>query len=241
MNLRQNIDATQIFGGFRDLLRKTRLSAFELVFLIAALLFAAFVAFFYFTKTQPLNAEVARLQNREVELRASLNRLSNEEKKRIEQAANSEKIIESLNRFENYLKPDQRGMTQIINEIDSLGKTHKIVVGDASYRVAEPEATTDENGNPKPQTATNDKKTNIYPALGIDTTVIGDYRNLRRFLSDLERSKQFLIINSLSFQGEADKARQNAGKGQQIQLSSPEAIPVALRIELDTYFQKASR
>jgi hypothetical protein len=237
MNLRQNIEPAR----FLELFRKARLSVFEMVFLLAAFLFAAFVAYFYLTRVQPLNSEVARLKNRESELRVNLKRLNNDEKKRAEQAANSEKILESLNRFENYLKPDQRGMTQIINEIDSLGKAHKILVGDASYRVAEPQEGADENGNPKPQTAGNDKKSNIYPALGVDTTVIGDYRNLRRFISDLERSKQFLIINSLTFQGEADKARQNPGKAQQIQLSSPESIPVSLKIELDTYFQKASR
>ncbi|MCI0663013.1 MAG: type II secretion system protein M, partial [Acidobacteria bacterium] len=145
-------------------------------------------------------------------------------------------------RFEKYLKPDERGMTQLINEIDSLGKTHQIIVGGSSYRVIEPAATTDENGNPLPQALTKEK-VDIYPVLGIDTNVIGDYRNLRRFIADLEQSRQFLIINSLQFQGEADKVRRPAtgsGKTQQVQLSGPEAIPVSLKIELDTYFQKPS-
>jgi hypothetical protein len=234
-------------SGSRELFRNARLSLFEIIFLAAALLFASFVAFFYLTKVQPLNSEVARLKERESELRAGLERINNEEKKRIDQATNAEKILDSLTRFEGYLKPDERGMTQIINEIDVLGRTHKITIGDASYRVAEPEATTDENGNPKPQVASNDKIVDIYPKLGIDTTVVGDYPDLRRFLSDLERSKQFLIINSLSFQGEAERTRQQpAGASPQAQLGgagsagSVPATPVSLRIELDTYFQRAS-
>jgi hypothetical protein len=228
------------------LFRNARLSLFEIIFLVAALLFASFVTFFYLTKVQPLNSEVARLKERERELRLSLERTNNEEKKRVDQATNAEKILDSLTRFESYLKPDERGMTQIINEIDVLGKTHKIVIGDASYRVAEPQATTDENGNPIPQTVSNDKIVNIYPKLGIDTTVVGDYPNLRRFLSDLERSRQFLIINALAFQGEADRTRQNAPRSPQAQAQlggtgvGAEAIPVSLRIELDTYFQRAS-
>jgi hypothetical protein len=241
MNLRQSLHTSSIVSGSRDLFRNARLSLFEIIFLVAALLFAAFVAFFYLSKVQPLNSEVTRLKEREIELRASLERINNDEKKRADQATNAEKILESLARFESYLKPDERGMTQIINEIDVLGRTHKITVGDASYRVAEPEATTDENGNPLPQTASTER-VNMYPKLGIDTTVIGDYPSLRRFLSDLERSKQFLIINSLSFQGEADRTRQPAAGGPQVQAGSAgaaPAIPVSLRIELDTYFQRA--
>jgi len=249
MNLRQNLTTTDIIGTLSALTRNARLNIFEIVFLTLALLFAAFIAFFYLSKLQPLNSRVAYLQERENELRLKLDKINSDEKKRIEQASNSEKILDSLNKFEKYLKPDERGMTQIINEIDLLGKTHRIIVGEARYRVADADATTDENGNTK--AASNDKRVNIYPVLGIDTTVVGDYLNLRRFIFDLERSKQFLIINSLKFQGEADKVRSMAispgggpgagpGKGQQVQLSGPQTIPVSLMIELDTYFQKST-
>jgi hypothetical protein len=165
--------------------------------------------------------------------------LKTDEKKLVDQATNAEKILDSLRTFESYLKSDERGMTQIINEVDALGKTHKVYVGDASYRVEQVDGPQfDENGNPKPQPANKDKKPKIYPNLGIDTTVIGDYANLRHFLSDLERSKQFLIVNALAFQGGDEKIiRQIAKGGKQVQLSGPESIPVSLRIELDTYFQ----
>jgi hypothetical protein len=240
MNLRQSLNPAEFLGGARDLLRTARLSVVEIVFLTAALLFTLFIALFYITKVQPLNSEVETLKQRETELQLRLSKTKSDEIKRIEQASNAEKILSSLAQFEGYLKPDERGMTQIINEIDTLGKSNKILVGDATYRVAEAQPTVDENGNPLPQAAVKENKLNIYPALGIDTTVIGDYANLRRFLAELERSRQFLIINSLAFQGEADKVRNAAGKGavSQIQLSSAEAIPVSLKIELDTYFQK---
>lgn len=240
MNLRQSLNPAEFLGGARDLLRTARLSVVEIVFLAAALLFAVFIALFYFTKVQPLNSELAALKQRETELQLRLGKTKSDEIKRSEQASNAEKILDSLGRFEGYLKPDERGMTQIINEIDSLGKSNKIIVNDSSYRVAEAEPVTDQDGNPLPQSAIKDNKLKIYPALGIDTTVIGDYPNLRRFLAELERSKQFLIINSLQFQGEGDKVRNAAGKGAlaQLQLSSPEAIPVTLKIGLDTYFQK---
>jgi len=236
MSLRTSIPET--FSGLRNTLGRARLSVVEIVFLGAALLFAGFVAFFYLNKVQPLGSALAAREQQIKDLKARIEKLNTEQKKRLTQAANAEKILESLRGFESYLKPDERGMTQIINEIDALGKTHKVITGDSSYRVEEAdEPLLDENGNPKPQPANKDKNPKIYPNLGIETMVIGDYSNLRRFLSDLERSKQFLIINALIFQGGDDKiARQLAKTGKQI-LSGPEAIPVSLKIELDTYFQ----
>jgi len=236
MSLKTSLSET--FGGLRDVIGRARLSVVEIVFLGAALLFAGFVAFFYFNNVQPLGSALAAREQQIKDLKARIEKLNTEQKKRLTQAANAEKILESLRSFESYLKSDERGMTQLINEIDALGKTHKIITGDSSYRVEEAdEPLLDENGNPKPQPVNKDKNPKIYPNLGIETMVIGDYSNLRRFLSDLERSKQFLIINALIFQGGDDKiARQLAKTGKQI-LSSPEAIPVSLKIELDTYFQ----
>jgi hypothetical protein len=238
MNLRKNVNLSETFGGLRAAIGRAQLGAVEIVFLAAAILFAGFVAFFYLSKVQPLSSDVASLKQREREIRARIEKMNTDERKRREQAANAEKILESLRTFDAYLKPDVRGMTQIINEIDQLGKNHKIVIGDASYRVEEADEPVDEQGNPKPQYANKEKKPKIYPNLGIDTTVIGDYPNLRRFLSDLERSRQFLVINALVFQGGDEKiVRQLAKGGKQLQLSSPEAIPVSLKIELDTFFQ----
>ena len=240
MNLRQNFSLARITEWVQRTLSGMRLSVLELVFLLSALVFTGIVIFFYLSRVQPLKNEIVTLREREVELQGRIDRLKTDEKKRSEQASNAGKILDSLSRFEGFLKPDERGMTQIINEIDSLGSSHKVIIGDASYKVDQSDAETDEEGNPKQESASKDKKPKIYPALGIDTTVIGDYPNLRKFLFDLERSKQFLIINSVAFQGEADNMRRALPKGSnvQVQLSSPDAIPVSLKIELDTYFQK---
>ncbi|MFN9741836.1 MAG: GspMb/PilO family protein, partial [Acidobacteriota bacterium] len=89
--------------------------------------------------------------------------------------------------------------------------------------------------------ALKEKKETIYPGMAIDTTVIGDYPNLRRFIAALEQSRQFLIINSLAFQGEGDKVRRETaklGNAAPVELSSPDSVPVSLKIELDTYFRR---
>jgi hypothetical protein len=237
MNLRAKINTTEIPSLLSDMYRRARLSVFEIASLAVALIFAAIVLFFYLTQIQPLISQVAALSERETKLLLELNKLRGEERKRAEQSANAEKILESLAQFESNLKPDERGMTQIIDEINTLCKTHKILTDGSNYNFTPPAPVVNENGNSRTLTR---ETIDFYPVLFIDTTVTGDYRNLRRFIFDLERSKQFLVIKSVQFQGEADRLRQgNSGRPQQqIELSSPEAIPVSLKIEMDTYFQR---
>jgi Type II secretion system (T2SS), protein M subtype b len=236
MNLKTSF--SDAFVRARNTVRRARLSVAEIAFLGAAMIFASGVALFYSYKVLPLGYMVAARQRQIKDLKAQIEKLNTEERKRRDQASNAEKILESLSGFESRLTPDERGMTQIINEIDALSSTHKVLAGDSTYRPeAADELQFDENGNPKPR-PNKDKKPKIYPNLGVETTVLGDYPNLRRFLSDLERSRQFLIVNSLTFQGGDDRiARQLAKGGKQVQLSSAESVPVSLKIELDTYFK----
>lgn len=232
------LNVKETFGGLRDSFRGLRLSLVEIIVLVAALTFAGVVIFYYFTKVQSLGSQLATLQQHETEIKKETGNRNSEARKREEQASNAGAILASLSRFEIYLKSDERGMTEIINEIDALGKKHGVLTGDSTYRVAEADQPLDENGQPRQKTSRDDRQ-KIYPALGIDTNVIGEYPNLRRFLADLERSRQFLIINGLTFQGESDKVRQQTQKAgkQKLQLSSPEGVPVTLKVEMDTYFQ----
>jgi hypothetical protein len=226
-----------MIGGLRDAVQGARLSIIEIIALLLALVFAGVVAFYYFTKVQPLQSQLDGLKAREIAAKDQIEKYNTDEQKRQEQASNAEAILASLRNFEIYLKSDQRGMTEIINEVDALGKKHGVLAGDSSYRVAEADQPMDETGQPK-QKASSEDKQKIYPALGIDTNVIGEYPNLRRFLADLERSRQFLIINGLTFQGESDKVRQQTQKTGKSKLQlGAEAVLVTLKVEMDTYFQ----
>ena len=242
MNLRQSLNVSEIFGRLRDALGRMRLNLIEILALVLALVFAGTMGFYYFSKVQPLSSELSTLQSREAEIRRQIEKSNTDEKKRNEQAANAESILASLKNFDVYLKQDERGMTEILNEIDALGKKYGVLTGDSSYRVAEAEPLEEESGQPgqpgQPKKR-DDQEVKIYPSLGIDTNIIGEYPNLRRFMADLERSRQFLIINAVNFQGESDAVRRATQKSgsQKLQLSSPDAIPVTLKIEMDTYFQ----
>ena len=222
-------------------LDQLRLSTVEALALLAALVFIGIVALFYISKVQPLAAQVETVRAREGELRSRLDKRNTEEKKRQDQITNAGMILDSLKDFEKGLKDNEAGIAQIITEIDSLGKSNRIVVGDASYRVEVAQPLVDDQGQPLNDAALKEKKETIYPGMAIDTTVIGDYPNLRRFISALEQSQQFLIINSLAFQGEGDKVRRETakmGNMAPVELASPDAVPVSLKVELDTYFRR---
>lgn len=233
-----NLKTTEILDGLKDALSRAKLNLVEILALVLALAFVGAIVFYYFSKVQPLSSELSQLKTREAQIQSQIDKVNTDEKKRNEQAANAEAILASLRNFDLYLKQDERGMTEIINEIDSLGQKHGVLTGDSSYRVAEAEPLADESGQPAQQKR-DDEDRKIYPSLGIDTNIIGEYPNLRRFLTDLERSKQFLIINAVNFQGESDAVRRAAQKSgsQKLQLSSNDAVPVSLKIEMDTYFQ----
>lgn len=234
-----NLKTTEIIDGVKDALSRMKLNLGELLALFLALAFVGAIVFYYFSKVQPLNSQLSELKGREAQIQLQIDKTNNDEQKRNQQAANAESILASLKNFDVYLKEDERGMTEIINEIDSLGQKHGVLTGDSSYRVAEAEPLAEEAAQPGQPKTRDDDDRKIYPSLGIDTNIIGEYPNLRRFLSDLERSKQFLIINVVNFQGESDQVRRAAQKSgsQKLQLSSPEAVPVSLKIEMDTFFQ----
>ena len=99
----------------------------------------------------------------------------------------------------------------------------------------------------------------MYEGLGIDTTVEGDYHNLRRFISALERSRNFVIVNAISLQSIDEKNNLKASViegGENIPgqppmpkpvsgvpnnaapTSFPTKVTVSLKIEMETHFAR---
>jgi hypothetical protein len=239
MNLRQDINLKELPATLRAGFGALKLSLVEAVFLLVAVGFAAFVGYFYVTEVQPLNNQIADLR---AQRDAALKKSDEERKRQAElekQRANAEGILNSLTRFEASLKNSQTGKAALIDEFEELARKHKIMTGDFGFKPLMAESLVDAQGQPLPDIIKNDR-INVYPALGIDTAVIGDYPNLRRFMAELEKSRQFLIINAVTFQGEADKSRVAAAtaKGRMPQLDDPNSIPVTLKIEMDTFFKQ---
>ena len=258
----QKLKTKDLFDRSRVAFRNLRLNLVETVFLATAVLFAALVIGFYLTKITPLQLELNDLRAREAKARAELSQYAKQQKELAELRDNAQKIVESLSGFEGKLKYKSEGVTQVITEFAQLAKANRISGSGVSFRTIEPDQIDD--NNPTKSVRAN-KEVSVYPALGLDTTVEGDYHNLRRYISDLERSKQFIIINSITLQSVDEKTRsllkggmptampagpmgpgqrpgQLPGQPQRPQTApataSPEAVNVSLKIETDTYFRK---
>ncbi|MEP6719576.1 MAG: GspMb/PilO family protein [bacterium] len=83
---------------------------------------------------------------------------------------------------------------------------------------------------------TNTKWQSIYPGIAISVTVEGPYQNLRRFVRDIETSKQFVIINTVELERATESsiaAPSDAGAA-----GGSNSSVVSLRLEMTTYFQR---
>ena len=72
----------------------------------------------------------------------------------------------------------------------------------------------------------------------ISVTVEGPYQNLRRFVRELETNTQLIIINSVELEQSTETNRLPSTEGEAA--NAPRAIPVSLRLEMATYFQRGS-
>ena len=78
----------------------------------------------------------------------------------------------------------------------------------------------------------------VYPGIAVSVTVEGQYQNLRRFIRDLETSKQFIIVNAI----ELERATQaNTAASLDPAGGANKNLPVSLRLDLATYFQMGNR
>lgn len=75
----------------------------------------------------------------------------------------------------------------------------------------------------------------FYPGIAVMVTVEGQYQDIRRFVRDIERSKQFVVINQVELQraneNNAPASADEAGSGTKGSL-------ISLQLNLATYFQR---
>lgn len=256
----------------QDLLRHLRFSPLEWGALAATVIFASVVAFYYLNSTQPLRSRLNELRLKEKTLQGSIKDKTAQQSELASQLKNRDQILESLESFEARLHSRKTGITAIIDEVNQIAKAHRVKAGDISFRTDPPQPLPGEavpgaspGTTPTPAPITRrDKLPIVYEGLGIDTTVEGDYADLRRFISALEHSRNFVIISTITLQSIDEKQRSKfkttPGLGAPVnpvggpaQLAQPGGAPglevgppgamhvvVALKIEMETHFSRAN-
>jgi hypothetical protein len=208
------------------------LTARETVAALLAIAFFASAVIYYFTSLKPererLKGLEAALDSQQQVLRASLASLGSADTK-----VETDEPTDALNSLQvfksQYLKPLNKGRIDLINEINGLAKKNNTQLTSGiqmSLQSVEPE---DEAAATKKKNAKKKADFDAFPHLSIHFEVAGSYSSLRAFIAELERSKQFIVLDSVNLTSVEATAGEEG--------RSPAGAGINLAINMTAYFQ----
>jgi Tfp pilus assembly protein PilO len=150
---------------------------------------------------------------------------------------NAKQIVDraatSLNKFETeHLMRVDQGRMDLYEELNQLIVKNGVRnTSGPTYTSLDPAGTKSTSGK-----TVITKWQSFYPGIAVMVTVEGEYQNVRHFIRDVERSKQFVVINEVELQRATQNsapvsAEGGAGSGTRGSL-------VTLQLNMATYFQR---
>ena len=207
--------------------------------LVLALVLLSYLYFFVPARSRvaSANADLKQLQTNLQTLDGVVNNDTNTKQ-------TVDRITASLNKFETeYLARQDQGRMDLYGELNELIVKNGLKnTSGPTYTALDPAGTKSTGGK---NVVT--KWQSFYPGIAVMVTVEGQYQDVRRFIRDVERSKQFLVINEVELQrasqnnapasveegGSDASSAAAAGSGSRGSL-------VSLQLNMTTYFQRAS-
>ncbi|HEX3281836.1 MAG TPA: GspMb/PilO family protein [Pyrinomonadaceae bacterium] len=201
----------------------------EIIGLAGALLILVLVIVSYLYFLVPARSRRAALELERARLQSLLRNSQDSLTRGLSIDATVHNITQSLDAFETAgLVDANRGRMGLYDSLNSLIRKNGLRnTSGPSYTPLEPTGSKTSPGSK----AANTKWQSIYPGIAISVTVEGPYQNLRRFVRDIETSKQFIVINTV----ELERATESSGASE---TGSSGNSLVSLRLEMTTYFQR---
>src|SRR5215204_2216885 len=203
----------------------------EVVALVGSCFVLVLVLLSYLYFLVPARSKVASLNNDRKQTLTNLQTLETLFDKEKNQKQNVDSITTSLNDFEtrHLLRADQ-GRLDLYAELNQLIVKNGVRnTSGPTYTPLDPTGTKSTSG----KTAAT-KWQSFYPGIAVMVTVEGEYQNVRRFIRDVERSKQFVVINEVELQ----RATQNNAPASAEGGSGSRGSLVTLQLNMATYFQR---
>ncbi len=202
----------------------------EIIGIAGALLILVLVVVSYLYFLVPARSRRAALELERARLQSQLRNSQDLLTRGRSTDATVQSITQSLEAFETAgLVDANRGRMGLYDSLNSLIRKNGLRnTSGPSYTPLEPVGSKASPGS----RAANTKWQSIYPGIAISVTVEGPYQNLRRFVHDIETSKQFVIINTV----ELERATESSGASE---AGTTGSSLVSLRLEMTTYFQRA--
>ena len=182
----------------------------------------------------PTRSRVAALNEDKTRLQANLQTLQGVVVKDRDTRDQVDRITSSLTDFEaNYLPRITEGKFDFYNEFNQLiVKNNLRNTSGPTYTPLDPTGTKPAGGR-----TTTTKWQSFYPGIAVLVTVEGKYDDLRRFIRDVERSKQFVIINQVELQRANENNSAAPAEGGDTPAGA-RGTNVSLVLNLATYFQR---
>jgi Tfp pilus assembly protein PilO len=188
------------------------------------------VSYLYFLV--PARSRVNSTNEEKTRLQTNLKTLDGVVSKGRDTKAQVDQIATSLTDFESsYLPRPDQGRMDLYDELNQLiVKNNLRNTSGPTYAPLDPTGTKSTAGK-----TTTTKWQSFYPGIAVLVTVEGQYQDIRHFVRDLERSKQFVIINEVELQraneNSATASADEAGTGSKGSL-------ISLQLNLTTYFRR---
>jgi len=211
----------------------------EVAALAGSCLVLALVLLSYIYFLLPARSRLASLNVELKQTQTNLQTLGNVFEKDQNTQQTVDRAAASLNKFETeHLLRVDAGRMDLYGELNQLiVKNNVRNTSGPTYTPLEPAGTKSTSGK-----TVVTKWQSFYPGIAVMVTVEGEYQNVRRFIRDVERSKQFVVINEVELQ----RASQNNAP-----VSAEEGGPggggsgtrgslVTLQLNMATYFQRPS-
>lgn len=211
----------------------------EVVALAGSCFVLALVLFSYLYFVVPARSRLASLNTDLKQTQTNLQTLGTVVNKDQTTKESVDRAAASLNKFETeHLMRADEGRMDSFREINELIVKNNVKnTSGPTYTPLDPAGTKSNSGK-----TVVTKWQSFYPGTAVMVTVEGEYQNVRRFIRDIERSKQFVVINEVELQRASqnnapasaeDGAANPAGSGTRGSL-------VTLQLNMATYFQRPS-
>jgi len=221
---------------FNSIRRRSKSGAFgpaEIIGLAGSLLILVLVVVAYLYFLVPARSRRAALELERARLQSQLRNSQDVLVRGQTTDATVHNITQSLDTFENTgLVEANRGRMGLYDSLNTLIRKNGLRnTSGPTYAPLEPIGSKVSAGSKSGNT----KWQSIYPGIAISVTVEGSYQNLRRFVHDLETSKQFVIINTVELERATESNTATTSDA-----GSAGASLVSLRLEMTTYFQRGN-
>src|ERR1700752_601443 len=169
----------------------------EVVALVLSCFVLALVLLSYLYFLVPTRSKVASLKTEKQQTLTNLQTLQKVSNEEYNKQQTVERISASLNEFEtkHLLQPD-KGRLDLYEELNQLIIKNGVRnTSGPSYTPLDPTGSKSTAGK-----TVVTKWQSFYPGIAVMVTVEGEYQNVRHFIRDVERSKQFVVINEVELQ-----------------------------------------